>query len=113
MSTYQYPERSEIIDDGRPGRPASGDSPKAARESLPALAPEEFDLSEMEHFRLISVDDLDYLQESLREMADLLGVTAKGLRQLGVSPEEAAGTCAALERMLREVNAVAFAVRKL
>lgn len=68
------------------------------------------DLEDAAAYRLVSVDDLDYLHDALRDAADLLGVTAKGLRQLGVSPEEAAGTCAAVERHLRDVGTIAFAV---
>lgn len=124
MSTYQPLERSDDTT-GNPSASASSNSISSetgAPETGDASAPrgplsikassliDEADLEDPAAYRLISVDDLDYLHDALRDAADLLGVTAKGLRQLGVSPEEASGSCAAVERHLRDINTVVFAV---
>jgi hypothetical protein len=94
MSTFQYSNRSEIIDDGRPGRPVSEPAspsgspptPTSADDAVPELDPSEFDLSAMDGYEMVSVDDVEYLQASLSELADLLATTSRGLRQLGTSP---------------------------
>lgn len=122
MSTSQTPDRStdarHAHDGASHGATAhNGTAHNAAAQNGdaydggPALSViDAADLEEAAAYRLVSVDDLDYLYDALRDVADLLGVTAKGLRQLGVSPEEAAGTCAAIERHLHDVGTIAFAV---
>lgn len=122
MSTYKPFERSDSppsahntptgADHPVSGAPANGeastDGGPLPIDSLSLV--DEADLEDPAAYRLVSVDDLDYLHDAIRDAADLLGVTAKGLRQLGVSPEEASASCAAIARHLRDVNTIVFAV---